>query len=1167
MLNFWTKKKKEELNQLDSNWKVMNVYNNATPEQKNQIRQIAQNTANQNFTAEEYNKQARENWEADWNNAYRRDILWINDTPVETEAEKKRRLMSEYYKNRNDEYEKRKKENPETALPSYMETQQEQENQQKEQVQNLAETQKEQTEQVETPNQKETNPTNIPSTDTAQIANGQLQAQNQWQSEKVAETNSNNQVNTNATNQTVDYNNWNVDWWKSRWSNKAELEEAIEKKYGTVATWWDDWTLTATINWEKFQWKIDQNGNPIKTSLWKANQGEITRNQVFQMVQNGNTTDEINDYIYKNNLQDDPQVKNQLKQKYIDDYEKPILQKYKNLSLEDLHKAVLNGEILPWTEVFNKLPQAQAYNQYQKSFAIIDARKDKDFSLINSSIDIEDIIDKRISKFFDTKWIDEIAERRRNDPEIKQYRSDIYESQKKIKELEWKKKNIEREVRKRMWWAPESMVQAEIAWQAESLLNSISTETAMMNASLGMIWDKKQDFEIEMKMLWYKDWLKKEQYMVALWEYKYERWRMDEFKKLEMQYKNQELAFNRQQKAQKEMYELQQKYKWGTYQVGVDWSLNYIVDWKAQKVQFDDWKTLFTNSRQDITVSTKLNDDWTFSVYSVSKDWKNVYIQNYDMEWNLVAWMPNKVAEALVKVWFDGKQCAEWVNDYLNLLWVKGRYVPSDWEGKKSLINSEGPVIGWLAIWNPAQIWSENYKYWHVWIIESVSQDWQYVYISDWNADWVSEKFTRNRKVAISDIMKTWWFNRPPLNIKKWDGDFNSIVWNTDLRNSEWKNKYPNEASFKNNNTGWITWNSNFENPKPGTTAYILRQNGINFHKWTARSSGEWWYYVAFDNVEDWIKAHYLMLKNSTQTVRDRLKSWVWIWNVDAYAKEVFAGSWLDLSLLDKPLNTLSDRELTPLLKSQIKRENSWMYRYLEQNNWLQNYQAVNTWNSKWKTTSSSTSWWNSSESSNWDYSWYSLTAQRYIKAIQDWTITKEQALKELWSSKDWNFLSGEILDWLWQDTEENRKMKERDLNEITETLKIVDELIKHPWRIWMTWAWFLGTSIWFGNWWTFWLPTNALWYALPWSDSKDFKEKVKALNNRLFLSNIQSMRWLWSMTEKEWNRVSWKYGDLEAFWQSEEQYLQMLKNIKNELEKLSWKWVSNVNLNWVTLK
>ena len=759
MLNFWTKKKKEELNQLDSNWQVMNAYNNATPEQKNQIRQIAQNTANQNFTAEEYNKQARENWEADWNNAYRRDILWINDTPVETEAEKKRKLMSEYYKKRDEEYEKRKKESPETALPSYMEDQKQQENQQKEQVQNLEETQKEQTEQVETQKQQATNPTNIPSTNTAQIANGQLQAQNQWQSEKVAETNSNNQVNANATNQTVDYNNWNVDWWKSRWSNKAELEEAIEKKYGTVATWWDDWTLTATINWEKFQWKIDQNWNPVKTSLWKVNQGEITRNQVFQMVQNWNTTDEINDYIYKNNLQDDPQVKNQLKQKYIDDYEKPILQKYKNLSLEDLHKAVLNGEILPWTEVFNKLPQAQAYNQYQKSFAIIDARKDKDFSLINSSIDIEDIIDKRISKFFDTKWIDEIAERRRNDPEIKQYRSDIYESQKKIKELEWKKKNIEREVRKRMWWAPESMVQAEIAWQAESLLNSISTETAMMNASLGMIWDKKQDFEIEMKMLWYKDWLKKEQYMVALWEYKYERWRMDEFKKLEMQYKNQELAFNRQQKAQKEMYELQQKYKGWTYQVGVDGSLNYIVNWKAQKVQFDDGKTLFTKTRWDMNIVTKQNPDWSFSTIEINKNTWAANIRHYDLDWKAMWGIPYKVFDVISSIG-DWKQCWEWVNDYLQKMWGR-RVFGNSWEDKLSKVQTKTPIEWWIAIWNPAKPGDKNREYWHVGIVTWVSPDWQTVYITDWNADWKSEKKTENRAVPLSSITSEGWFYVP----------------------------------------------------------------------------------------------------------------------------------------------------------------------------------------------------------------------------------------------------------------------------------------------------------------------------------------------------------------------------------------------------------------------
>lgn len=1134
MFNFFTKKQKNQLNSnAEENQKLVNQmwqenYNNAL-----------NNTVTQNFTAEQYNNQAKANGEQDWNNAYRRDILWIEKEP-ETEYERKQRLYNEEKARKEAEYQKRVAENPDSALPS---------------------------------TQPQTTPNNIPEVKDdprVKVLENYGQIKSTTEPEK-AETTQNLQTTTTETTKNtgiiettagnVDYSTWDVEWWKKRWSSKEELENAVEKKYWTVANYDENWNLNAVINWEKFQWSLDSNWNPVKTSLWKADQGDLTRNQVFQMVQNWNTTEEINGYIYKNNLQNDPQVQNQLKQKYIDDYEKPILQKYKNLSLEDLHKAVLNGEILPWSDVFNKLPQAQAYNQYQKSFAIIDARKDRDFSQINSSIDIDKIIEKRISKFFDTAWVEDVAERWRNDSEIKQYRADIYERQKNIASLQWEMKNIEKEVRSRMWWAPESRVQAEIARQAENILNSISTETALMNVSLWMIWDRKSDFEVEMKMLWYKDWLKKEQYMAWLNEYKYETTRMDDFKKLELQYKNQELAFNRQHQAQKEIMELQQKYKGWTYQVWVDGSLNYIVNWVAQKVKFDDWKVLFTRSTDDMSISTKLNDDWTFSVYSVSKDGKNVHIQHYDMEGNLIAWMPNKIAEALSKVWVDGKQCAEWVNDYLNLLWVKGNYVPSDWEGKKSLINSEGPVIGWLAIWNPAQIWSENHKYWHVWIIESVSQDWQYVYISDWNADWVSEKFTRNRKVAISDIMKTWWFNRPPVNIKKWQWDFNSIVWNTDLRNSEWKNKYPNEASFKNNNTAWITWNSNFENPKPWTTAYILQKNGINFHKWTERPSSEWWYYVAFDNVEDWVKAHYLMLKNSTQTVRDRLKSWVWIWNVDAYAKEVFAWSWLDLKLLDKPLNTLSDSELTPLLKSQIKRESSWMYRYLEQNNWLQNYQAVSSWTSKRKTTSSSTST-NSSSSSNSD-SWVSENARTWVEAIQKWKQTLENVFSTLWNSKEMAALKTEIQKQLLAYTPENQKLNEESAERESKMLTTLNWLLDDKnagtresatWKI--NWSW--------SNWWA-WDRDDYLAEMNFLLDNQTLTALSNAKNNWVTFGSLSwneletvhksasALNWL-AIRDKDW-KITW-------FNWSEERFVELLKEIRKAYQKAyskkSWKTLDN---------
>ena len=103
-----------------------------------------------------------------------------------------------------------------------METQKEQENQQKEQVQNLAETQKEQVEQTQKQQEQQaTNPTNIPSTDTAQVVNGQLQAQIQNDKNIV-----NNSVPTDTAakaaqtatqgNSGVDYNNWTVEGWKSR---------------------------------------------------------------------------------------------------------------------------------------------------------------------------------------------------------------------------------------------------------------------------------------------------------------------------------------------------------------------------------------------------------------------------------------------------------------------------------------------------------------------------------------------------------------------------------------------------------------------------------------------------------------------------------------------------------------------------------------------------------------------------------------------------------------------------------------------------------------------------------------------------------------------------------------------------------------------------------------
>ena len=56
-----------------------------------------------------------------------------------------------------------------------------------------------------------------------------------------------------------------------------------------------------------------------------------------------------------------------------------------------------------------------------------------------------------------------------------------------------------------MQGANESMIQAEIVRQSKHLMSDIAMETDLMNVSLNMINSKKQDFEIQMNMMKYKD--------------------------------------------------------------------------------------------------------------------------------------------------------------------------------------------------------------------------------------------------------------------------------------------------------------------------------------------------------------------------------------------------------------------------------------------------------------------------------------------------------------------------------------------------------------------------------------------------------------------------------------------------------------------------------------
>lgn len=817
LFNFWTKKQKEKIQNFWAN-QVRQAVNNMTDEQKAQVNQIAENTKNQNFDAAAYNKQARENWEADWQNAYRRDILNINDNPQETEAEKKRRLFQENQAKQEAEYQKRIAEDPNTSVEAWLQNVWDLNRLNISQEAKNAELARRNWQTVQ--NQTTQNPSQTVQNPVQTVQNQQTVNPEQNKTQSINQNNwvvntAQNTVNQAQTAGNVDYNTWDVAWWKSRGSSKEELENAIEKKYWTVADWKEDWSLEAVINGQKFKWTIDANWNPVKTNLWSVSQTDMAKNNFNQMLQNGISTEELNKYVYSNNLQDDPNIKKQLSQKFLDDYEKPIIEKYKNLGLKEIHEAVENWELVPGSETFNKLPQAEGYMKVKDSFAIINANKKKDYTAYNAALDIEKIVDNHLNKFFDTSWIKEIADNYKNDTQLKEYQNDIYRRQNNIEKLQAQIKDVWEYVRWSMRWSSESAIQAEIANRTQSLMNAVAHETGLMNSSAKMIDLKKQDLEVQMWFLKYSDWMKKEQYTAGLDLYKSELWRADKEKYYKMDQEWEEKKFKLQEEsnriAREHNNELQKNLL--SYQIE-------IKKWEWNFVKYPNWVYFQKN-------------DWTMKLVMKWEDLWIVPDSQYDIH-------PYKRD--------DG--------------WITYSYV--------------------------------NKKTWEMWV---------YSLDAFWN-----------------EILQYSW------------------SW-TDFR--KYAKLYVNEASLKNNNTSWITWNSNFDNPTPWSTAKLLLDNWITYKKWTPRPSNEWWYYVAFDSAEDWIKAQYIMLASSKQTVRERLKSWVWIWDTNEYAKEVFWNSWLDKSLLDTPLNRLTPNQLQKLQLAQIQRESPWFYKSMIKEWWIQDWHIV----------------------------------------------------------------------------------------------------------------------------------------------------------------------------------------------------------------------------------
>ena len=115
---------------------------------------------------------------------------------------------------------------------------------------------------------------------------------------------------------------------------------------------------------------------------------------------------------------------------------------------------------------------------------------------------------------------------------------------------------------------------------------------------------------------------------------------------------------------------------------------------------------------------------------------------------------------------------------------------------------------------------------------------------------------------------------------------------------------YPTEASLKNNNPAWITFNNTF--------AQRLEKAWIKYAKWTDRPANEWGSYFSFPTVEEWLKAYNLLWDSPSYT---NLTVWQALnrWGLETCLESIQLKKVSDLSESEKDQLKISQIKKNPL--------------------------------------------------------------------------------------------------------------------------------------------------------------------------------------------------------------------------------------------------------------
>ena len=819
------------------------------------------------------------------------------------------------------------------------------------------------------------------------------------------------------------------DWKKQTWWWLWNLESWLEARYWTVAT--QEWDKVTALIWDKkYQWNLDEAGNPIKTELQIDNPDDI-----YNMLSSGQTIPET----LKTS-----KVYSTAKARY------DISSKYNSYTEDQLYSAYVNWEI--WSQLEKDLVNnpylVVAKERYNKKLITDNINKDSTTMLTAyNKANWKEVVVKVEEKSFLEKLSDKINESFTNKwNEIESFKSymsnnypDLVNDTKDLnqKNLDLKKLVDERDARL------ENIIK-ENPWIS---LNRASMLAARQN----------KDVNDQIKSM------------------SYEIWNLQANINFQTEMANKEYGYELQNQERQDR--LQAEQRWMQFDL---LKTAQAQDYQTQQIQeeraYNEQQIASERAYNEKQYQQQLKDKFDYEYWDLNST--NPQVQKVASE---------RIAQAIQKQY-------EWMpfRRDVSVMWAD---ILNELKSGKTIEQITTDITN--AIQN-----APAYEQWAInnWLIaqpQAQTQDWSK--LNDWTL--------YNQKTG--DVKQAW----------------STTIWWTswDLRGLA--SQFPWQAWAKNNNPAWITWNTNFDNPKPWTTAYALQQAWIKYSMWTARPSNEWWNYVTFNTIEDWLKAQQIMMRQTywNSTVNQMLQKWVWTSEWPSYAKQVAWDAWINLNI---KVSDLSEEQLNALQMAKIKKESPWLAKLLTQTSWT-------TW---WPTTIWKSTTLNYTDAQLW-----------VLSSIENLTSTSLEAIKEVWLTvedfglfKNW---------WL--------KPTSSQIASANAMVSKIDDLIKHP---------NLSDAVW---------AYDTITPTLSWK-TNDFKNKFNAFIANLAKDNLGQLKW--PMSDKDIQFIKDMSSVLNTN-TDEDSFIANLKELKKKYSTIaSWKslnesintsksWWRVVNTTWWRIK